>query len=467
MELTPFSTVNQYLKERLIHPSRYTHKRYSFLKVFQHGLSFALNKSDFKLIKNYLRFPYPIQLFIYYLKSLRKSTSNKKANFKRTVILEPGRIVSGKDEKWHSIYFDKICNTIGRENLTILSIESKTLLDNDYCLQDLTSSLPYPDKNEREMLREIIGVMGKASGKEHFTSYELKHLYSAMHIFFEEFRFYYHAFKDQDVSTLYFICHYHREGLIAAMKLLNIKCVEFQHGLIATNDLYYVYHEQFSGSIKNSFFPDQLVVYGPYWKRILQSGCEFKSKQILVGGDYLYRQNDQKIVVTPKENIILVCAQKNLHQDYVLYGKSLAENLKKHPEWRGIIKLHPLERNKTAYDELKNLNIEIVGVETPLDELLSKCKIQISIYSTTFYDALGFGVVNYSLQEFGAMSDYASDMISEGVAIPIMVDEDPIEKFLNNENISDKLLTRSEVYSEFNETVFKELAIQIKTNTHS
>lgn len=467
MELTPFSTVNQYLKERLIHPSRYTYKRYSFLKVFQHGLSFALNKSDFKLIKNYLRFPYPVQLLIYYLKSLRKSAPRKKAKFKQTVILEPGRIVSGKDSRWHSIYFDKVCNSIGRDNLTILSIESKTVLDHDYSIKELTGNLPYPDKNEREMLREIIGVMRKASGKEHFTSYELKHLYSAMHIFFEEFRFYYHLFKDQDVSTLLFICHYHREGLIAAMKLLNIKCVEFQHGLIATNDLYYVYHEQFAGSIKNSFFPDQLVVYGPYWKRILQSGCEFKSKQILIGGDYLYRQNDLKKFEGKKENIILVCAQKNLHQDYVQYGKALAEHLKKHPEWRGIIKLHPLERNKVAYDELKDLNIEIVGVETPLDELLTKCKIQISIYSTTFYDALGFGVVNYSLQEFGAMSDYASDMISEGVAIPIMVDEDPISKFLANEHIADQLLTRSEVYSEFDDSVIKKIISPINSNRHS
>lgn len=457
MELTPFSTVNQYLKERLIHPSRYTCRKYSFLKVFQHGLSFALNKSDFKLIKNYLRFPYSIQLLIYFLKSLRKSKPVGNVSFKKTVILEPGRIVSGKDNKWHSIYFDKVCHTIGRENLSILSIESKTVLDHDYTLKDLTRTLPYPDANEREMLREIISVLRNASEGVHFTPYELKHLRSAMHIFFEEFRFYYHAFKNQKVETLLFICHYHREGMIAAMKLLNIKCVEFQHGLIATNDLYYVYHEQFAGSIKNSFFPDQLVVYGPYWKRILQSGCEFKSKKILIGGDYLYRQNEQKIVPVTKENIILVCAQKNLHQDYVQYGKSLAKHLQKHPDWKAIIKLHPLERNKQAYEVLKELNIQIVGVEAPLDELLGKCRIQVSIYSTTFYDALGFGVVNYSLQEFGAMSDYASDMISEGVAIPIMENEDPIAKYLENENISGSLLSRSEVYSEYNENLIRSL----------
>jgi multimeric flavodoxin WrbA len=310
--------------------------------------------------------------------------------------------------------------------------------------------MPYPDSEERKLLKEIIGSLKNAKQLKQFTPYEMKQLSSAMHIFFEEFRFYYHLFKGQKTKTLLFICHYHSEGLIAALKILGIKCIEVQHGLIATNDLYYVYHEQFSSAIGKALFPDKILTYGPYWKRILGMGCEFRTSQILVAGDYLYRLKESKIEKPEKENIVLVCAQKTLHTDYVNYGKKLAEHLKKHPEWRAILKLHPLEKNKQAYEELRQYGIEIVDVEVPLDILLAQCKIQISIYSTTFYDALGFDMVNFSLQDFGSMSDYASDMIQEGVAAPIMANEDPIDKYLHTLNSGQMLLAREEVYAPFN-----------------
>jgi hypothetical protein len=268
--------------------------------------------------------------------------------------------------------------------------------------------------------------------------------------FFEDFRIYYNLFKNQQVKNLLFICHYHNEGLIAALKVLGIHCIEVQHGLIASNDLYYVYHEQFAGVISKAFFPDKILVYGPYWKRILEMGCEFRSYQINIAGDYLYRLTSDKPELAKKENIVLVCAQKNLHEDYVSYGKKLAAHLQKHPDWKGIMKLHPLEKNKQAYEELKTYGIEIVDVETPLDVVLSKSKIQISIYSTTFYDAFGFDVINFSLQDFGTMSDYASDMISEGVAAPINADEDPIAKFLQMKSAEYRQLPREDVYAPFN-----------------
>jgi hypothetical protein len=460
MELTPFSVINQYLKERLIHPQRYTYKEFSFLKIFQHGLSFAINKYENKLIKNYLWLPYPIQLLIYWLKSLKSSKNKSVYDFKEVVILDPGRVVKGQDDAWHSIYFDKIADVLGRENITWISTRDNPGFQCDFEINSFARYMPYPDSEERKLLKEVIGSLKNASQLDQFTPYELKHLSSAMHIFFEEFRFYYHLFKGQKTKTLLFICHYHSEGLIAALKILGIKCIEVQHGLIATNDLYYVYHEQFAGAIGKALFPDKILTYGQYWKRILGMGCEFRTSQILVAGDYLYRLKDTKIENTQKENIVLVCAQKNLHIDYVNYGKQLAEHLKKHPQWRAIMKLHPLEKNKQAYEELRHYGIEIVDIEVPLDTLLAKCKIQISIYSTTFYDALGYDMVNFSLQDFGSMSDYASDMIQEGVAAPIIATEDPIEKYLHTLNTGHALLAREEVYAPFNPALIHQLVFE-------
>ncbi len=460
MELIPFSVINQYLKERLIHPQRYTYKEFSFLKIFQHGLSFALNKYDNKLIKNYLWLPIQAQLIIYWLKSLKSYKKKSDYEFKEIVILDPGRVVKGEDDLWHSIYFDQLVKELGREKITWISTRDNPGFKCDYTISSFERYMPYPDEEERKLLKEIIGALENAKQLKQFTPYELKHLNSAMHIFFEEFRFYYHLFKGQKTKSLLFICHYHSEGLIAALKILGIKCIEIQHGLIATNDLYYVYHEQFAGAIGKALFPDKILTYGPYWKKILGMGCEFRSSQIHIAGDYLYRLKETKLEKPLKENIILVCAQKNLHTDYVNYGKQLAKHLQQHPEWRAIVKLHPLEKNKQAYDELRQYGIEIADVEVPLDTLLAKCKIQISIYSTTFYDALGFDMVNFSLQDFGSMSDYASDMIQEGVAAPILATEDPIEKYLHTINSGHTLLAREEVYAPFNPKLIRQLVFE-------
>ncbi len=456
MELVPFSVINQYLKERLIHASRYSADEISFLKIFQHGLSFNLTKQKHKVIKTYLGLPMQMQMLVYYLKSLRHKQVPQKPIFKEFVILDPGRIMKGADGKWHSIYFDKIADIIGKENLTIISTKPGSEIPKDHDISDFQLPLPYPDEREKFMLREILTAYSKAKDCRQFNREELIQIKSALHIFFEEFRFYYYIFKNQNVKKLLFVCHYHNEGLIAAIKLLGIECIEVQHGLIATNDLYYVYHEQFAAVIGKSLFPDKILVYGPYWKRILEMGCEYHSFQIHIAGDYLYRLPEYKKPQHQKENIVLICAQKNLHRDYVMYAKKLAIHLLNHPDWRGIVKLHPLEKNKQAYDELRQHGLEIVDIEIPLDELMSKSRIQISIYSTTFYDAFGFDVVNFSLQDYGAMSDYASDMISEGVAEPLLADEDPILRFHRIQESSHKEFAREDVYSDFDESVVRE-----------
>ena len=457
MELVPFSVINEYLKEKLLHPSRYGRSTYSFLKIFQHGLYFHFTKQKHKVIFNYLGFPLWFQEWIYWLKSKRNSSrANKKHTLKEYVILDPGRVIPDENQHWHSIYFDKISALIGKDRLTIINQREGTKNAADYTLKDLTLPLPSLDVAERILLKEIHDSLKFAAKSKQFEASEMRQIRSAMHIFFEEFRVYYNVLKNQPTKKLLFICHYHNEGLIAATKCLGIECIEFQHGLIASNDLYYVYHEQFASVIGKSFFPEKMLVYGPYWKRILENGCEYHSHQIFIAGDYLYRTNLEKAAVIPKENLILVCAQKNMHDDYTGYVRRLMEHLETHPDWHVIVKLHPLEKNKEAYYDLTALGVEIRDIETPLDTLLGRAKIQISIYSTTFYDALGFNVCNYSLQNYGSMSDYAADMIAEAVALPLDVHENPVSKYLSEPQDVQSYAQRSEVYSSFNPTIVAE-----------
>jgi hypothetical protein len=456
MEFKPFSIVNQFLKEKLILATRYSNKDISLLKIFQHALSFAIVGNDEKLIKNYLHLPIRMQIWIYWIKGWARKSKVDPPELKRTVILDPVRLVKDEQGTFHSIYFDRVVRALGRDQLSILLQRSSDLIERDYDLQTVERNWPALDANEIILLRQIVSVVKRNKSFKYYTAYEKKHILSALHIFYEDFRLFYQLLKDQGVERIIFICHYHNEGLLAAAKALGIFTIELQHGLIASNDLYYVYHEQFAGSVQKAFFPDRILVYGPYWKGILEKGCEFRPKQIMIAGDYLFRLAKNQSW-EPRENMILVCAQKTLHDDYVGYGKVLAQHMMDHPSWRVVVKLHPLEKNKEEYDVLRGLGFEIIDLEIPLDVLLQKCKIQISIYSTTFFDAVGFEVVNFSLQEYGASSDYAADMVTEGVALPLLLHENPVDKYERLLMDKPSMPSRDDVYAPFDEKQFYQM----------
>jgi hypothetical protein len=137
-----------------------------------------------------------------------------------------------------------------------------------------------------------------------------------------------------------------------------------------------------------------------------------------------------------------------MHAEYVAYAKRLKTCMEKHPEWKWVIKMHPLEKNKELYRALEKDGFVIMDAERPLSELLRESRIQISIYSTTFFDALGFEISNYSLQDYSIYKDYAAQMVIEGVAQPLHIDEDPIQKHLKSKG-TESLRSREEVYAPF------------------
>lgn len=455
-----FSDINKYLKERLIHSSRYTEGQFSFLKIYQHALKYSQTERNDRLIRNYFRFPFAVQSSIHTIKSWYRNRNKKIPTLKEYVFLDHGRAIRGNRDEWHSMYFDKIGKLIGKERLSTLCEASSSRVQYDVIIDGLKFWLPRLDDKEEQLLRELNGSLKKAVHSKQFTKTELRHLRSQMHLFFEGFRFYYNLLKDQRVKHFIVVCHYQREGAIAALKILGINCTELQHGLIANNDVYYVYDEQFSEVMKKAMMPDRIIVYGSYWKKILEGGCEYRSRNIHVGGDYLYRLEGTELTKPQQENIVLICTQTGHTPDYLEYSHRLLEYLKKHSGWKVIIKLHPSQQDKQAYDELLQYGTEIIANQIPLDTLLAKAKIHITIYSTTLYDALGFDIMNFSLQNFSTSSDYAHDMITERVAFPLSIEEDPIEKYnqiISQPDYESMLLKREDVYSEFKPEVFKKL----------
>lgn len=448
MDLTSYSELNRLFDDKLRDESPYVTDGRSFIKIMQHGLSYARINDNGKLIKNYLSLPIIVQVGIMQLKSLLRKPIRQANITTPLVIIEPNRLIADEKNEWHSMYFERLAHLLSDLDITWITKKKDSRFPTELSLNQLPHDYPSPDKIERDFLKLIMRTLKKIKACNTYTDFEKRHIQSAFHIYFDDFRFYYNLFKESRLKCVLFICHYQTEGLIAALHALNIRAIEIQHGLIAQNDLYYAYPSHFAKGIRNADFPDHILVYGAYWKSLLLRGCEFRADEITVAGDYIWRK-PSPISTTQKRNTVLICAQKNMHVDYVRYAENLTDVRAKHPDWHWIIKLHPLEAYKSFYDPLRKLGFEIVDSERTLDDLLAECRIHISIYSTTFYDALGFDVVNFSLQNYGIHRDYAADMITERAALPLSVDDDPIACF-EKINLQDaKLLTRDEVYATF------------------
>ena len=446
IHIQPFEKLNRFFEERLSAGQLYRSSNYSFLKVFQHALSYEQIGAHSRVLKNYMAWPVWAHAAFLRFKALVRKSSPPLA-LHEVVFIDPGRLVSDETGAWHSIYMEKAVSLFPRNQISHIGKKKDSRIEFNATLDSIDRNYSAPDKLEMDLLREIHEIVIKTKNSSHWTASQKAHILSALHVFFDDFRFYYKLFKNQPVKSVVFISHYHNEGLIAALQTLGIRTVEIQHGLISANDLYYVYSPVFSAGIKNAFFPDAICVYGNYWKSILKKGVEFTDSQIVVSGDYLHHP-EITVSRSEKQKSILICAQKNMHDEYVEYAHSLKPWIEAHPDWKWIIKLHPLEKNKQAYEELKPFNFEIIDHQRSLDALLRECSIQISVYSTTFFDALGFDVTNFSIQQFGMYRDYAAQMVEEGVAFPLLVSEDPIEKALNLQ-VKTPPLHRQDVYGQF------------------
>lgn len=459
-----FSNLNQHFEEVAKQPALFEADGFNFIKLVQHALSYADSGFKNKLVKNHFRSSLFSHLLRHQLMSmLKKGTRNFKIDFRDILIYEFGRERYDEQDHAVSMYFHKWKALFGRDKVHILQRSNlKILPDFDFAVQELRSRFNNGSISQRgkKMLAALhkVAVQMEQSGK--FSSIEMEYVTSSFHVFFEDFKLFDALFAHHPPKVMMMICHYHNEGLMAAARVNGVKLIELQHGLIARNDLYYAYPAFVKDFAAKSFFPDQLFLYGSYWKKVVMSGYEHEGGNLFIAGDYTYSKASPTGSIPDiqqKPNRIFVGAQKNMADYYVPYLQEMAGVvLQQNPDWEIWVKLHPNEAKPAAYDGLKSLkNIRLVGNETDLNSLLLQSKIQISIYSTTFYDAAGFGVMNFSLQQYSPSSDYAFDMVQEGIALPLGIKENPVSRYFS-ELPSHQFLERQYIYANFDAVAAKE-----------
>lgn len=445
--LKSFSEINRVTNEHLSDSSISETRFFNLYKVYQHALTYALNDSTEKLFRHYLDLPFSLQVSRYALKGLKRKPRKL---LKRVLIYVDPRLGKTANGETASFFFAKTFDLIAVTDRSLMQKSSKSEGHYDVTVSDQVQAGNLAlDALEIELLKEI-NRLAKEADRIKFPNFT-RYLKPALQLFFELFHRYYVLLKEQPVEKLILICHYHNESLIAACKLLNIEVIEYQHGLIAQNDIYYVYPETILPCREKALFPDKIVVFGKFWRDLLLKGHEFKEDQIIIGGETALLP----VIAPPemrqaKENAIFIGTQTWLADSFVSYLNDLQKLLQNnHPEWKLIIKLHPLEKEVHKYEHFDGFSNCELHKSGDLQPLLERSRIQISIYSTTLFDSIGLNVLNFALQNYSASSDYAKEMVDNKVAFPLHVDDDPVEQYHSNLPKINELLNRDLLYKPF------------------
>jgi hypothetical protein len=449
--ITPFPEMHDYIIDKLKGGNDCIGEKGSYLKVFQSALHYYKNgKTKVKQKRRLFEGSLVAHWFYFFMLFVKTLFVRKKISAE-FIMLDPGRV----DSEGDSIFFSKIVKKIPEDKFLVLLYKRQPKSKKEIRIDDWERIFVFPGKKFLMQLLDLRMCYQKAKISSKWSDEELHYLDSCMHSFLTRYSKCLGSYDPKKVRKVFFVVHYLNEGFISAMKDMNIQTIELQHGLISLIDLYYCYDDRYKPWINNMFLPDNLFVFGKLWRERLLKGVEWDPERVKIMGDYttLFSEPIDKDYV--KSNILLICVQKRLSKEYLKWIVRLKKHLDNHRDWRAIVKLHPYEDKNDIpkYESLAAQNIEVIQSGS-MHELFSISKIQVSVYSTTFYDSIGYQIMNYSLIKTNTYDAYVEEIIDAQMAVGIEMDEDPIQRYLN-EGFENIIADKSIIYDEWKESEFE------------
>ncbi len=420
---------------------------YNLLKVVLDGLK--VDYASKGKIRVFIFYPSIIRkLFLFFgkMKSVVSGLENpftdealealKNKSKRQILIIDPaGRVVKIQLGNI-SFYFGNIIKALKPENVvTIVEGPRPNFPENDFHVKEYNSRLAvacgWNGKANQELLNSIRVTYDKIVEDSVFSELEKLNIRIALQQFFIQAVFWRKVLSVINPEMVFLWPHYHREGCILAFREKKIPVIEIQHGLIAEEDVFYTFPKQVEAIEKRALFADEIWVYGNFWKDQLTKGAGYASKQVKVCGYFPItiiptdEIKESYRAIFPEKKIMLVTTQTFMHDYFCSYIKFLSEDLRsRNLPYAVFVKLHPAE-NLDRYDSILNLdNVRIVNEN--LDVLFSVVDIHISVYSTTLFDAIRFGIPNFSVY-FQPFSDYIELIRKENIAHMIHPNENPID----------------------------------------
>ncbi|GAB2680767.1 hypothetical protein GCM10027036_39100 [Flavihumibacter cheonanensis] len=290
----------------------------------------------------------------------------------------------------------------------------------------LKTRIPY-GSFDRDCIQLIRKTFNNLRKNPTLSTEDLVEIRQMLDDFWWESRLYYFYLKQSNVSTAFIYPAYQNEAVVYALRKAGIKVIELQHGVISKGANFYVYPSALKKINRDILLPDEIWVWGSYWKSILLKGFEFSENKIKVVGDFIKRP-DLTMFSSPKEKVVLVTLSTGTQSFFIPYIKQLYEHILRHPGWKLWIKPHPGDPNNAVYDDaFKGYELlEIIDKNTNIFQCLQKATIQVSIFSNTLFEAVETSTVSFCLDVDSKYKGFVEDVIAAGVAYKLDSGEDPI-----------------------------------------
>jgi len=470
-----FEELSEVFNGLVLNPELFDCGEINLLKIFQHAVASKMVGTHSPVTITFDKPAYYQNGISMYRKLKRKELYADGKKIAKRIVEKKFLLYSGSncllDDKGELVSANtrNILEEIGRENCLYIYREYKG--KSDPTGQDFSySQLNYYAENrtldsaEKNFFSQVNETYKRVLASEEIPQEYGPYFARQLQIFCNNFRFWNLVLRKCKPEKLYLTMHYHSEGILAAAKLLGIPSYEFQHGLISSNDYYYVYSNQFKSVVDRALFADKIMLFGTYWGKILDGGCEYPPSKRCIIGSYQYRPDfnqdsldrfEEKYALKDKK-VILVATQTSISDYYADYIAEVAPKLAlNHPEYCILIKPHPNQRDMHLLEACDTFSNVVICAKT--DDLMLALRlsdIQISLYSTTFYDAIGTGTINLSLYNHEKFRKYAELMIAEKIALPLNHDDDPVE-IAEKGRLEGDGLSRDEVYAEFDSNFWK------------
>lgn len=349
-----------------------------------------------------------------------KKYNNKKIRSKKNVkiwIHDVGRLAKNQQDKEISFYFDRLIKTI---NLNYIYSSNKSI--ENYHEHDFQTSDSYKlsfkihNNFYFQLKNDFKNIVKDIKLKSNFNSIEIYNIKYAFQKTLNQFAYWYNLLEFYKPEKIYFLCHYHNEGMILAAKKLNISIIELQHGLIANSDIFYSFPKEIKSVWKNALFADKILIYGLYWKEVLLKGYCYPESCIELIGYYptkrleLNKSEEKLLIDHSIDQFVLVTTQPGLWKEFFDYIKRYSNYLYLNKsELKIIVKLHPVDDKIKYMNEFKSVNNVIITKSFSLDALLNLCVFNITIYSTSVFDAIRVGTKSYLIMYANA-EDYIKEI---------------------------------------------------------
>ncbi|GIV27773.1 MAG: hypothetical protein KatS3mg027_1587 [Bacteroidia bacterium] len=436
---------------------------FNIIKLFQ----YAIFREEGFRARLFWKLPYFLINFIFFLKRLKIKnkpiiTRNEKI---KIFIGDCERSIETIQKEYKSRYYENILNQLNRKQ--VLFFKTNTLpskVQHDLNFEDFYQCYSFLPLNEDDkiLLRELRKTYSNILKQIKLDNHKIKLFEEIIEIFWREYRTYREILKNfPNIQLAFVFPHYQKESLLYALRKRKIKIIELQHGLIAEEDMFYVYDKKIIPVRHKALFADEIWLYGEYWKSVLSRGYEYDTNQMKIFGYYLFYEKNFSTefidyIATIKSKfskILFATAQKNLEHHLADYINFLVDDAhSKKQSIAIIIKPHP-SATQDISKFINNRNNNVFITNYPTEWLFQICDAHFSIYSTTLFDALLFGVKhNYAINH-PLFSDYVESIVKKGVAKELSMNENILDKIQNSQ--SDLTLNANYFYTEPNYEILK------------